>query len=47
MGLGLAMIAALVWSIGGSYRLANCEPGPGIEMELTIPAKPATSDEGE
>jgi CheY-like chemotaxis protein len=41
MGLGLAMVAALVWSVGGCYHLANREPGPGVEIDLTLPSKPA------
>src|SRR4029079_4494152 len=30
MGLGLPMVAALIWRIGGSCRISNCEPGPGV-----------------
>jgi signal transduction histidine kinase len=37
MGLGLAMIAALLWNIGGRYRITNREPEPGIVVELVIP----------
>ncbi len=37
MGLGLAMIARLVWSSGGGYRLRNREDKPGVTMELTLP----------
>jgi DNA-binding response OmpR family regulator/nitrogen-specific signal transduction histidine kinase len=39
MGLGLAMVAALLWNVGGRYRIANREPGPGIEVELIVPLK--------
>lgn len=39
MGLGLAMIAKLVWSQGGSGRLVNREDRPGIRVELTLPLK--------
>ena len=37
MGLGLAMIARLVWSSCGSCRLYNREDQPGITVELTLP----------
>jgi two-component system cell cycle response regulator len=37
MGLGLAMIARLVWSRGGSYHFRNREDKPGVTIELTLP----------
>jgi len=37
MGLGLPMVASLLWRIGGSCRIGNREPGPGVEVELSIP----------
>jgi two-component system, cell cycle response regulator len=37
MGLGLPMVAALIWRIGGTCRIYNCEPGPGVGVELIIP----------
>jgi DNA-binding response OmpR family regulator len=37
MGLGLAMVAALLWNVGGQYHLSNRSPGPGVEVELIIP----------
>lgn len=37
MGLGLAMVSTLVWGVGGTRRLINREPGPGIIVELTLP----------
>ncbi len=37
MGLGLAMVAALLWSVGGTYHMSNREGGPGVVVELTIP----------
>ncbi|HVU23675.1 MAG TPA: hybrid sensor histidine kinase/response regulator [Opitutus sp.] len=37
MGLGLAMVSALVVENGGSCRLRNREDGPGIEAELLLP----------
>lgn len=36
-GLGLAMVATLVWSVGGACRIANRTPGPGVEVELVLP----------
>lgn len=40
MGLGLAIVATMLWSIGGRYYIANREPGPGIKIELVIPIRP-------
>jgi CheY-like chemotaxis protein len=40
MGLGLPAVASLIWGIGGSCRLSNCDPGPGVAVELTIPVVP-------
>jgi signal transduction histidine kinase len=37
MGLGLSMVAALVWSAGGACRLYNRASGPGVVVELTLP----------
>ena len=37
MGLGLSMVAALVWEVGGACRLRNRDDGPGVIVELTIP----------
>jgi two-component system, cell cycle response regulator len=37
MGLGLPMVAGLVWRLGGSCRLSNREPGPGVDVEIRIP----------
>jgi two-component system, cell cycle response regulator len=37
MGLGLAMIARLIWQIGGHCRLYNRQDKPGIVVELTLP----------
>lgn len=37
MGLGLAMIARLVWSSGGNYHLFNREEKPGVTMDLVLP----------
>ncbi len=37
MGLGLSMVAALVWSVGGACKLYNRASGPGVVVELTLP----------
>jgi two-component system cell cycle response regulator len=37
MGLGLAMVAMLVWGVGGTCRARNREDGPGIVVELVLP----------
>lgn len=37
MGLGLPTVASLVWQAGGKIRLANREPGPGVQVELILP----------
>lgn len=41
MGLGLAVVSALVLSAGGEGRLLNRQPGPGVVAELTVPEAPA------
>lgn len=40
MGLGLAIVAALLWNVGGSYHIANREDGPGVVVELVMPLAP-------
>jgi K+-sensing histidine kinase KdpD len=40
MGLGLSMVASLVWGIGGACRSYNREDGPGIVVELVLPVSP-------
>jgi CheY-like chemotaxis protein len=37
MGLGLAMVASIVWNAGGKCRLFNRENGPGVSVELSLP----------
>jgi hypothetical protein len=37
MGLGLPMVASLLWRIGGSCRISNRAPGPGVDVEICIP----------
>jgi two-component system cell cycle response regulator len=39
MGLGLAMVAALVWRVGGTCRARNRERGAGIAVELSFPVE--------
>ena len=41
MGLGLSMVAALVWEVGGACHLHNQAAGPGVIVELVIPFAPA------
>ncbi len=37
IGLGLAKVALLIWSVGGTCRLYNRKPGPGVTVELILP----------
>jgi two-component system, cell cycle response regulator len=37
MGLGLPMIAALIWRVGGSCRIYNRAASPGVSVEVVIP----------
>lgn len=37
MGLGLPLVASLLWEAGGRGRLYNQEKGPGVVVELIIP----------
>jgi K+-sensing histidine kinase KdpD len=37
MGLGLSMVASLIWSAGGACRAYNRAEGPGIVVELILP----------
>jgi K+-sensing histidine kinase KdpD len=37
MGMGLPMVACLLWRIGGSCRISNRTPGPGVDVEMCIP----------
>lgn len=41
MGLGLALVSRLLLSVGGSYRIANREDGPGVIVEVAIPLAPS------
>jgi two-component system, cell cycle response regulator len=44
MGLGLPMVAAMVWGIGGSCRLYNRTVGTGVVVELILPIQ---TDDGQ
>lgn len=37
MGLGLPMVASLIWEAGGKASLYNRDDGPGVMVELTVP----------
>jgi signal transduction histidine kinase len=37
MGLGLSMIAALMWTVGGRCQAFNRDGGPGLTIELQLP----------
>ncbi len=37
MGLGLAVVSSLVWSVGGTCQARNREDGPGLVIELVFP----------
>jgi K+-sensing histidine kinase KdpD len=37
MGLGLSVVAALIWSVGGNCRAYNRPDGPGVVIELVLP----------
>lgn len=40
MGLGLALVATLVWRVGGTCRMVNRVTGPGVVVELALPTEP-------
>ena len=37
MGLGLPMVATLVWESGGRCRIRNRDEAPGVVVELELP----------
>jgi K+-sensing histidine kinase KdpD len=37
MGLGLALVATLVWNVGGTCHLANQPDGAGVVVGLRVP----------
>ncbi len=39
MGLGLSMVATLVWQVGGDCRIYNRKEWPGVVVELVLPLK--------
>jgi two-component system, cell cycle response regulator len=39
MGLGLSLVASLVWSVGGRCRLYNRNGRPGVTVDLTLPCQ--------
>ncbi len=39
IGLGLPMVASLVWSINGDCRAYNRTPAPGVVIELQLPIR--------
>lgn len=39
MGLGLPMVATLVWRVGGTCRAYNRADGPGLVVELLLPTE--------
>jgi K+-sensing histidine kinase KdpD len=42
MGLGLSMVASLIWNIGGTCRAYNQKKGPGVIVELILPVERAS-----
>jgi len=47
MGLGLSMVATLVWQVGGACRAYNREGAPGVVVELDLPLEGADGKRGE
>ncbi|HZD11156.1 MAG TPA: response regulator [Candidatus Binatia bacterium] len=48
MGLGLPMVASLIWGVGGRCRMYNRPGEPGVIVELIVPteeAAPATNNQ--
>jgi DNA-binding response OmpR family regulator len=37
MGLGLSIVASLVWGVGGTCHIYNRTDGPGVTVELKLP----------
>ena len=37
MGLGLPMVASLLWAVGGDVRLRNRADGTGVRVEIDLP----------
>jgi two-component system cell cycle response regulator len=47
MGLGLSLVANLVWSAGGSTRIVNREDQPGVVVEISLPISPEPAQKPE
>jgi K+-sensing histidine kinase KdpD len=43
MGLGLSLVATIVWGIGGRCRLYNRVGRPGVTIDLSLPCSPGTT----
>lgn len=43
MGLGLSLVAAIVWQVGGEVQIRNRRQGTGIVVELWFPAENAVA----
>jgi two-component system cell cycle response regulator len=39
-GLGLSIVAMMVWTVGGECRMYNRDPAPGMVVELSLPERP-------
>ena len=37
MGLGLSIVATTLWGVGGFCSIVNRDPGPGVEITLSVP----------
>jgi K+-sensing histidine kinase KdpD len=44
MGLGLPMVASLIWGVGGRCRLYNRPSEPGVIVELIVPVQEEESE---
>jgi K+-sensing histidine kinase KdpD len=47
MGLGLSLVASIVWSTGGRFRIYNRSGGPGIIVDLSLPCSLRTEESQE
>ena len=46
-GLGLSLVAALVWQAGGEVELANRDDGRGVAVCLHLPLPPILNMSGD
>lgn len=46
MGLGLSIVAAVIWEAGGTCRIMNRDGAPGVVVELRLPLSGAAGPEG-